>query len=407
MSKFDQLVILPGPAMTDVASEAAAPTYSTSPPRAYHPWTPRFWNGMDFSTWMRLLARNRFAVSPSCLPLAASITASSALNTFANVFARLMYSHKVRNTRLKEPPLFVLGHWRSGTTLLHELLMLDPRHICPNTYQCFDPIHFTWTEWFVPTLIRWMLPKTRPMDDVQAGWDRPQEDEFALVNLGVPSPYLVWAFPNHGPVADEYLDLISLPAAEREAWKRTWREFVQRIALAGDGRIVLKSPTHTARVRTILEVFPDAKFVHIVRDPLVLFPSTMRLWKSLSDVQGLQVPGDNDSWIERHVLDTLVRMYERFEQDRQLVPGGHLVDVHYEELVANPVERMREIYERLDLGDFATVEPAIRRQAMKSRGYRTNKYSLPPEVADRVRGRWAPYFERYGYNGHEVASASA
>jgi hypothetical protein len=242
---------------------------------------------------------------------------------------------------------------------------------------------------------------------VQAGWDRPQEDEFALVNLGVPSPYLVWAFPNHGPVADEYLDLISLPAAEREAWKRTWREFVQRIALAGDGRIVLKSPTHTARVRTILEVFPDAKFVHIVRDPLVLFPSTMRLWKSLSDVQGLQVPGDNDSWIERHVLDTLVRMYERFEQDRQLVPGGHLVDVHYEELVANPVERMREVYERLDLGDFATVEPAIRRQAMKSRGYRTNKYSLPPEVADRVRGRWAPYFERYGYNGHEVASASA
>jgi hypothetical protein len=223
----------------------------------------------------------------------------------------------------------------------------------------------------------------------------------------VPSPYLVWAFPNHGPVADEYLDLRTLPAAEREAWKRTWREFVQRIALARNGRIVLKSPTHTARVRTILEVFPDARFVHIVRDPLVLFPSTLRLWKSLSEVQGLQVPRDNSSWLERQVLDTFVRMYERFEQDRELVPRGHLVDVRYEDLVADPVGRMREIYRELELGDFAAVEPLLMRYAIKTRDYRTNQYSLPPDVADRVRGRWAPYFQRYGYNGHEAASASA
>ena len=68
---------------------------------------------------------------------------------------------------------------------------------------------------------------------------------------------------------------------------------------------MLKSPTHTARVRTILEVFPDAKFIHIVRDPLVLFPSTVRLWKSLSEVQGFQIPRDDAGWIERHVLDHL------------------------------------------------------------------------------------------------------
>jgi omega-hydroxy-beta-dihydromenaquinone-9 sulfotransferase len=407
MNKLDEPVILPGPAMPAAERDIAHRSYSTTPPRAYHAWTPRFWNGMDFSTWMRLLAQNRFAVSPSRWPLAASITISSALNSFANVFGRLMYGHRVRQTELAEPPLFVIGHWRSGTTLLHELLMLDPRHTCPNTYQCFDPVHFSWTEWFVPTLIRWALPKTRPMDDVKAGWDRPQEDEFALANLGVPSPYLVWAFPNHGPVADEYLDLLSLPAAEREAWKRTWREFVQRVALARNGRIVLKSPTHTARVRTILEVFPEARFVHIVRDPLVLFPSTLRLWKSLSQVQGLQVPRESNGWLERQVLDTFVRMYERFEQDRELVPRGHLVDVRYEDLVADPVGRMREIYRDLDLGDFAVVEPLLLRHAMKTRDYRTNQYSLPPEVADRVRGRWAPYFQRYGYNGHEAASASA
>jgi omega-hydroxy-beta-dihydromenaquinone-9 sulfotransferase len=393
--------------MTAPADKRMLTSYSKTPLRPYHPWTPRFWYGMDLFTWMRLLVRNRFAVSPSRLPLAAIIMQTSMLNSFARAFDRLMFGHRIRSAKVKEPPLLVLGHWRSGTTLLHELLMLDRRHTCPNTYQCFSPHHFLWTEWFVPPMIRWTLPKTRPMDDMTAGWDRPQEDEFALVNLGVPSPYLVWAFPNHGPVADEYLDLRTLPAAEREAWKRSWREFVQRLSLLGDGRIVLKSPTHTARVRTILEVFPDAKFVHIVRNPLLVFPSTVRLWKSLSQVQGLQAPREDAGWIEHHILDTFVRMYECFEQDRELVPPGNLVDVRYEDLVADPVHWMREVYSRLELGIFADVEPEIARYARKSRDYRTNKYELPPEVADRVRGRWAPYFQRYGYNEPMVASASA
>jgi hypothetical protein len=362
---------------------------------------------MDFITWMRLLMRNRFNVALVRLSMVTTVTIFSLLNTASSLIERVLFGHRIRKAKLKEPPLFVLGHWRSGTTLLHELLMLDPRHTCPNTYQCMAPHHFLWTEWFLPPLIRWMLPSKRPMDAMSAGWDRPQEDEFALVNLGLPSPYLVWAFPNHGPVADEYLDLRSLTRQDRETWKRKWREFVNRLALLGDRRIVLKSPTHTARVRTILEVFPDAKFVHIVRDPLVLFPSTVRLWKSLSEVQGFQHLSDDAAWIDRHVLDTFVRMYECFEQDRELVPPGRLVDIRYEELIADPVGQMREVYNRLNLGDFAAVEPAIQRYVEERRDYQTNKYTLPTEVADRVRGRWAPYFQRYGYNGHELTHASA
>jgi hypothetical protein len=318
-----------------------------------------------------------------------------------------MYGHRVRSTVLSAPPLFVLGHWRSGTTLLHELLILDPRHTYPTTYECFAPNHFLWTEWFLAPLTRWLLPKTRPMDNMATGWERPQEDEFALTNLGVRSPYLVWAFPNHGPVADEYLDLVELPKQDRERWKQVWREFVQRVALLRNRRIVLKSPTHTARLRTILEVFPEARFVHIVRDPLVLFSSTVRLWKSLSLVQGLQIPPEQSTWIEGQVLDTFVRMYARFEQDRERVPPGRLIDVRYEELVADPVGQLRQIYEQLELGDFAQAEPAVSHYARQMREYRKNEYVLAPELADRVRHRWAPYFQRYGYAGQEVVSASA
>jgi hypothetical protein len=381
-------------------------SYASTPARTFKMWTPRFWHGMGYGTWIKLAARNRFAISARRWPIAMSIGVAAALNTFGGVFERLLFSHLIKNVKLNAPPLFVLGHWRSGTTLMHELLVLDPRHTYPNTYQCFEPLHFLWTEWFVPPLMKWSLPAKRPMDDVAAGWDRPQEDEFALVNLGMPSPYLAWAFPNHGPVADEYLDLQTLSEAQRERWKQTWRKFVQKVALRNPGRIVLKSPTHTARVKTILEVFPDARFVHIVRDPLAIFPSTVRLWRSLSEVQGLQELG-NAGWIEGHVLDTFVRMYERFEQDRELIPPGRLCDVRYESLVADPVAVLRGVYRQLDLGDFNRVERAITEYKLNARNYRANEYTLSADVADRVRRRWAPYFQRYGYSGHDLESVSA
>src|SRR4029079_7991805 len=149
--------------------------------------------------------------------------------------------------------------------------------------------------------------------------------------------------------------------------KGKWLNFVQRIALNNDRRIVLKSPTHTARVKTILEVFPDAKFIHIVRDPLKLFPSTVRLWKTLSLVQGFQIPRDDAGWIEGHVLDQFVRMYECFEQDRELTQTGELSDVRYEELVKDQVGQMRSVYQQLDLGDFREVEQALLLRSQETR----------------------------------------
>jgi hypothetical protein len=392
--------------MTDSRDETAAASYTDAPLHRYPRWAARFWHGMDFFTWMKLLVANRFAFAPIRLSMVITVTIASLLNSFGSVFQWLMFHHAIARTKLKEPPLFVLGHWRSGTTLLHEHLMLDPRHTCPTTYQCLAPHHFLWTQKILPPFVRFLLPAKRPMDDMPAGLDRPQEDEFALVNLGVPSPYLAWAFPNHGPVADEYLDLRTLPTAEREWWKSKWLDFVRRVALRNNRRIVLKSPTHTARVKTILEVFPDAKFIHIVRDPLKLFPSTVRLWKSLSLVQGFQIPHDDAGWIEGHVLDQFVRMYECFEQDRELVPPGHLIDVRYEDLVKDQVGQMRSVYKQLDLGDFTAIEQALLHRTQETRDYRPNKYTLPPEVADRVRGRWAPYFQRYGYNVEETLPAT-
>ena len=305
-------------------------------------WIPRFWDGMSFSGWMALLARNRFAVSPRRIAMALIIAAIGGMNFLLWLIQAIFLGRKIERTEIKDDPIFVIGHWRSGTTLLHELLVLDARHSFPDTYACFSPNHFLVSGWWMKPCLKFLLPSQRPMDNMVAGWDHPQEDEFALCNMGIPSPYLTSVFPNRPPQYPEYLDLRGLPASAINRWKRALLWFLKCITLHNPKRIVLKSPPHTSRIRVLLEMFPNAKFVHIVRDPYVIFPSTVNLWKRLYRDQGLQVP--TYQGLEEHVFKTFTRMYESFERDRELMAPGQFCEVRYEQLVAEPIAQMQRVY---------------------------------------------------------------
>ncbi len=359
-------------------------------------YMPRFWHGMRFSTWMRELARNRFAVSPSRVPMTCSITCFTALNSALAGLDRLVYGRRVDAVELTQSPLFILGHWRAGTTFLHELLIRDPAHAYATTYQCFAPHHFVLSEKYVTPWTGFLVPERRPMDNMAAGWGRPMEDEFALANLGAPTPYLSMMFPNRGEQYAEYLTLRDLSPGERDAWKRQLLQFVKRLSLDGDRRIVIKSPAHTARVRTLLELFPEAKFVHIARDPFSLYRSTLSLWQALNAEEGLQAVRD-DRWLSQSVIDSLQRMYDAYFDDRRLLGGDQLVELRYEELVDDPKAQVRMIYEQLDLGDFGRVEPALDEHLAEVQDYRTNRHKSDDATEPMIREQWSRYFGEFGY----------
>src|SRR6478672_3406893 len=158
-------------------------------------WTMPMWFGCDLFAWVRLLALGRFRLGWRKLRLLPTGTLMTACHTFLRYAQAGLYGRRISEA-VVEPPVFILGHWRSGTTLLHELLVQDPRHGYPNTCQCFDPCHFLLTERLIRRYFNWVLPARRIMDNMAVGWGRPQEDEFALALLGAPSPYLTIAFPN-------------------------------------------------------------------------------------------------------------------------------------------------------------------------------------------------------------------
>lgn len=366
---------------------------------AYPSWSPRFWHGMRMGTWWRLLAKNRFRVAPSRLPIALGVSLFSPANDVLALIQTALHGRRIRETRLNAPPIFILGHWRSGTTLLHEMLVNDPQFASPSTYQCFAPWHFVVSEWLMVRFGSFLLPKKRPMDNMEAGWELPQEDEFALMNLGVPTPYLRIAFPQSQPSALEYLDLQALSPQQRSLWCRNLQWFLKALTYHHCGKqLVLKSPPHTGRMAELAKLFPEAKFIHLTRDPRKLFASTIRLWKSLEEVQALQQSRSDDQMRE-YVSECLLRMYHSFEAAREQVDSSRLVDVRYEDLVADPVGTLRELYQRLQLGDFSQVEQRLQQRLAQHDDYRTNAHHIDPAMERDILDRWGDYASRYGYVG--------
>jgi hypothetical protein len=370
----------------------------TKDSNAYSLMSPRFWHGMRFPYWLKLLARNRFDVSWSRLHLALGVSFFSPWNDLLAFLQHLGFGRAIERTSLAGPPIFVLGHWRSGTTLLHEYLALDERFASPTTFQCFAPWHFLLTEGLFTRFGGFLLPERRPMDNMKAGWSLPQEDEFALMNLGAPTPYLRILFPSHPIPHEGTLASSTFTADELEAWKRALDWFLRAVTYKVRKPLILKSPPHTGRLGILRAMYPQAKFVHIVRDPRKVYPSTLKLWKTLDEIQSMQAPSD-EKRIEEFVLRTLPTMYKSFEADRIGLPESQLIELRYEDFVVDPVSAMQRIYEQLELGSFDSVRDKVSEKSKLERDYQTNRLELRGDEERMVMQAWNEYAKRYGYDG--------
>jgi omega-hydroxy-beta-dihydromenaquinone-9 sulfotransferase len=362
----------------------------------------RVWHGMTVSAWFRMLRRNGFCISPSRYYLVALISMASVANSILAAIQNLVLGRRIDRTELPRDPLIILGHWRSGTTLLHQLLGLDHRHTYPSTYACLAPSHFLISRLLLAPWLRLLLPGRRSQDNVRVDFDEAQEDEWALCVLGLPSLYQAAAFPNRVPHDPEYASLKDLAPQDRQSWVKAWTRFLRSVVFAGPRRrLILKSPLHTARLEVLLELFPEARFIHIVRDPRAVYSSTLRLWKRLAEDEGLQVP--DPARLKQYVLDNYVQIYRSFEQSRHKIHPDRICQIRYEDLVADPVGQMQIIYEHLDLATFDSVRPALESFAVASSKFETNRLRTSSEDAQIVERHWGEFVESFGYLDHRAA----
>lgn len=350
--------------------------------------------GIATGDWLSLLRDNRFAVDRPYLLRAALITLASLANSVLRRYENAVYGPSVRKMEVRSP-VFILGHWRSGTTHLHNLLTVDHRFAYPNLYQVVFPHTFLCSEMVAMRLLALFVPKRRLGDNMAQHLGMAFEDEFALCAATLRSPYLSMSFPRRGEHYDRYLTLRSVPDSEIAEWKDGLKLFLQKLTWKYGRPLVLKSPTHTCRIRLLLELFPDARFVHIHRNPYQVFLSTRRRRGIGIEYFRLQRPvGPEDDMLIRRYVE----MYDHFFAERSLIPAGRYHEVALEDVARDPVGQLREIYAKLDLPDFGEVEEPVRQYVASLSGFRPNEYpELPAMLRSQIGSEWRRSFEEWGY----------
>jgi len=356
---------------------------------------PGLLGGVTFGDWLAMLAENRFRVAPSCLPRAAAITCQSIANSFWRWREDRRYRAEIEAVEVP-PPLFVLGHWRNGTTHLHNLLTIDERFAFPNNYQVFYPHTFLLTEARTARFYQFFLPKRRWMDNVEWTMASPQEDEFALVVLSRKSPCMGWVFPRRSEHYDRYLTFGDVSPAETDEWKQALLWFAQKLTWKYRRPLVFKSPPHTARIGLLLELFPQARFIHIHRNPYDVFPSMQKTLRITLELERLQRVRHDD--LDEQILARYREMYDAFFAERDLIPAGNFCEVAFEELDRDPMRVMRSIYTDLKLPDLEEVSPALQQYVNSIAAYKKNEFKpLDPSLRERIACEWQKCFDEWGY----------
>jgi hypothetical protein len=367
--------------------------------RLQHRWSisHNYLAGVTAGDWWRLLQQNGFAVNPAYWHRAIFITATSLINSYNSRRERRRYDQAIQQVEITKPPLFILGHWRSGTTLLHYLLAQDcDQFTFANTFQVVNPKTFLTTEEVMARRFAKLVPPTRPMDNMAQSFASPQEDEFAPLLLSFCSPYIGISFPGRVDHYSRFLTFREASPQEVDRWKDAFLWFCKKLTLKSDKSLLLKSPAHTARIRLILELFPDARFLHVHRNPYRVFQSQRHFFDTAAWYTYLQKP--DLSSIDEGILERYRTMYDAYFDDLPQIPRGRFCEVRFDDLERDPVAVIRGIYESLSLPGFASLEPKLRAYVASLSGYRKNELEpLDQRTRQLVADRWTRNFHAWGY----------
>jgi omega-hydroxy-beta-dihydromenaquinone-9 sulfotransferase len=300
------------------------------------------------------------------------------------------YAEALKTTS-PDPPVFILGFWRSGTTYLHELLCCDPRFGFPSTYACLNPSHFLLTE--ASRRFHSAPQTTRPMDAMSYSWMSPQEDEFALLALGAPSPYQALVVPSLMQDPKALVD--SRTSVGQKPWLEVFGHFLKLLTIQQHKPMVFKSPSHGFKLSMLLSNFPDALYILIERNPYEVFASNLKLWRTLLDLYAVE--SWDDSTIEEFVLEAYRIHEHEISNGSRLARPGQLARVCYEDLVVDPVREMERLYEELRIADFDSIRERLKSYTRGVAGHTRNRFVITKEQKKLLETCWGPFIEAGGH----------
>lgn len=365
------------------------------PPPLLHPLA-----GCDWENFQAHLSSHGNFTQRTASQRAKSRLAVIARHPFTKM-ERLIFSKKVENYQLPHPPTFLIGHWRSGTTHLHNLVS-SPRQFATIDFGQTAMPHnlLNPTRFIGRAAMSFAVPEDRGMDAVKMGVKEPQEEEMALGNLNPLCYYNVFYYPQEMKAHfDRSILMDGVSDADRFKFEEAYQLLLRKLSIAGKNKpLLLKNPASTARIEMLNRLFEGVRFIHIVRNPFEVFASMLHHYPRLFNAFAWQEFHNID--LEEMVFYKYRRIMESYLAQREIV-GERLIETSYEKIVSDPVGEIGRFYDHFGFTSKDEASLAISRYAQRNQNYRRNQYQLSRAQVDRIHDEWGFALKEWNYSQPE------
>jgi hypothetical protein len=306
----------------------------------------------------------------------------------------IFYDRKIMNHQMHEDPIFILGHWRSGTTYLQELLSCNVNHTTTSVYQFLFIDHFLITEkWLVSpfNFVCRILKIPYSFQRVQMDLNMPGEMESAMCS-GLSKYSYTWGhiFPKrYWFWFEKMIELEDMN--DINGWLDDYDYLIRKISYSSGGkRVVVKSPGDTGRAKYLMKKYPNAKFIFINREPISVYHSTMYFWNIIQKEVSFQHVNNNQ--LHQFCINSYVHLLNNYNSFREEIPSNQLFELNFQDLISDPIFVLKSLYSHLDMGEFP--EERIKKKIGTKRPNSKGLFYTSLELAHEIHEKWEKPFTR-------------
>lgn len=359
-------------------------------------------SGARFDVWIRLLVKNIKGIRPSRIPQVIFITLVSLVMFPFALLEKAIFHLPVKRTKVEEPPVQIIGIWRTGTTNMQYTLAQDPQ------FGWLDPVNSVTIPnsillgWAIKPILKKVLKDARPMDNMEYKVDLPMEDLYALSTITTEAFNHMIGFPDN---ALEYINTLytrELSEDMQKRWRRNYDYIIKKTTYVKKGkRLMLKSPDNSCHVAELSEMYPGTKYIMMCRNPYKVIPSIIKTFTDMTQLMTFdKMPPQED--IEYYTFDIFERLNKMMIEDAAKIPEGDIITVHHEDFSKDPMGVLEDIYDKLGLDGFEEARPYFEEYRASQKGYRPNKLTLDDDMKRKINERCRFYFEYFGYEMEEI-----